>query len=90
MSNILKSWEVRAAASPGDSIVTITRGVKLTGGAATITLPLHARQGINASYFLCKEATFNASGELTVNTTAIGATDTVTVVTFVEATEGPY
>lgn len=90
MSHILKDMQVRNASSPGDSIVTITRGVKLTGGSATVKLPLHARAGIATSYFICKEATFNAAGEITVSTAAIGATDTVTVVTFVEASQGPY
>lgn len=86
---ILKNFRTRPAASPQDVLVHIERGVALTGGAATVRL-----EGVNdqvrASYFICKEAAFTADGDLTVNTTAIGATDTVTVVAMWPANELPY
>ena len=42
---------------------------------------------MNVSYSLAKQTTFNASGQVTVNTTAIGAADTVTVLLWIKANE---
>jgi len=74
-------------AGPSDTLLHVIPNVTLSGGAFTLTLDEYKKNGLNVSYSLAKQTTFNASGQVTVNTTAIGATDTVTVLLWIKANE---
>lgn len=73
--------------APTDVLLDVIPNVVLSGSAATITMDDYKSGTVISGYAVLKQATFNTSGQITVNLTAPGATDTVTVLLFTPASQ---